>query len=72
MIPRLIRARITVIEATVKNVVRNEATRQVLGVQYVRKGDEHREYVLHKISISADLPVFCTAHFHCRWLLLKL
>jgi CTP:molybdopterin cytidylyltransferase MocA len=37
--------RVTVIEATVKRVVRNEATGQVLGVQYIRKGEDHREYV---------------------------
>jgi squalene monooxygenase len=36
---------VTTIEATVKSVVRNEETGQVLGVQYLRKGSEYREYV---------------------------
>ena len=38
--------RVTVIEGTVKNVIKNEATGQVLGVQYVRKGEDYQEYVL--------------------------
>ena len=72
MISRLMYTRVTVIEATVKSMVRNEATGQVLGVQYLRKGEDYREYVLRQIGASADLPVFRTAHFRCGWLLLKL
>jgi hypothetical protein len=36
---------VTIIEATVKSLVKNEALGQVLGVQYVRKGYDSREYV---------------------------
>lgn len=43
----------TVIEGTVKNVIKNEATGQVLGVQYVRKGEDYREYVPTSLEYRA-------------------
>jgi hypothetical protein len=33
------------IEGRVKSLVKNEATGHVLGVQYIRKGEEYQEYV---------------------------
>lgn len=35
-----------------KSVIRNEASGQVLGVQYVRKGQDYREYVLSLLKCS--------------------
>jgi hypothetical protein len=42
----LLMVRVHVIEGTVKSVVRNKSTGQVLGVEYARKGQEYREFVL--------------------------
>lgn len=41
------------IEATVKSMVKNEATGQVLGVEYVRKGGDYREYVFQTFIAPA-------------------
>jgi squalene monooxygenase len=43
--------RITRVEGTVKSVVKNELTGQVLGVQYARKGCDYREYVSLRLPI---------------------
>ena len=64
--------RVTVIEATVKRVVRNEATGQVLGVQYIRKGEDHREYVCRAVHMLTNSLVFCTSHLRGRRLFFKL
>jgi len=44
--------RITCIEGTAKTVVKNEATGQVLGVQFARKGYDYKEYVLNTYNPS--------------------
>jgi hypothetical protein len=46
--------RVRVVEGTVKSVIKNEATGQVLGVQYVRRGLDYREYVLPLPKLVAD------------------
>ena len=64
--------RVTVIEGTVKNVIKNEATGQVLGVQYVRKGEDDREYVLTPLEQAADFLGLRSSYFRCGWMFLKL
>jgi hypothetical protein len=46
--------RVRIIEGTVKSIVKNEASKQVLGVQYVQKGHEHQEYVIQLTWLCAN------------------
>ncbi|KAI5777678.1 squalene epoxidase-domain-containing protein [Geopyxis carbonaria] len=45
---------VTIVEATAKDVIRNDATEQVLGVMVKRKGSTEEEYFFASLTVSAD------------------
>jgi hypothetical protein len=53
-------------------MVKNEASGQVLGVQYIRKGEDYREFVFYLTEgIITDTVAFRPSYVCCGWMFLE-
>lgn len=55
--------RVSIIEGTVRSVVKNECTGQVLGVQFTRKGNDYKEYVCCILRVKLMMQCFAALTF---------